>query len=172
MKRRPMCRLVDLVWRIVPLVGLRSWLLDVHIDRCRDCQEQIADRNDCLQLLKEEEDSLPDNFLRELVIAESIFNISSLGLQKSPGSRKRGLFLRIYAVTAAMLIIVLLVGFSLFLIRGGQSDSSLAANDTIDTNFVSIVSVNYVLSRGRPADSFIYKTSDPEMVIIWVEVEN
>jgi len=48
---------------------------------------------------------------------------------------------------------------------------STAANETAGN--YSALSLDYVRARGRPVNSLmIYKTSDPQMTIIWVESQN
>ncbi|RFT14976.1 MAG: hypothetical protein OP8BY_1176 [Candidatus Saccharicenans subterraneus] len=169
MKRRLWCLLVDLGWRLVPLAAFRSWLLRIHLDGCPACRAGLAEREEVRELFPEPEDRIGAG-LAALAAGS--------GSQPADGSsghfedRQNGWLVRLYAGTMAAVIVILLAGFGWYLVRKGSGLPAPADNDTDETKIVSRVSLDYVRFKGQPADTYIYRTDDPDMVIIWVEGSN
>lgn len=169
MKRRLRCLLVDLSWRVIPLAAFRLWLLKSHLDGCPDCQARLADRREARKLFPEPEARMVAGLVA--LVAGAGSRPAEGSSIRSGGKQKRWL-VRLYAGVTAAVIIVLLAGFGWYLSRQDTGSRALSGDDTNKTNIVSSVSLEYVRSRGQPAATYIYRTGDPEMVIIWVETSN
>jgi hypothetical protein len=167
MKERISCQLTDLVWRLLPLSVLRSRLLNLHLNKCPYCQKKLVDQDEARSLFPEPEDIklLPRMMEKAFALEAEIESKSGL----LENRRKPSLLTGVYAGLTATAIIVLLIGFGLYFIRSGQQPVSVSYNETIKTDLVSEVSLIYVRTKGQPASSFIYKTHDPDMIIIWIE---
>jgi len=170
MKGRIGCHLVDLAWRLMPLSLLRSWLLDIHLDRCPDCQAKLAARDEVRLLFP----GVGGFRLPAALVEEALKQAagSEDESESRPWGRASVLLTRIYAGITTAVIIILLISFGWYFSPSGPESAAFSSNETNKTNIVSGVSLNYVCTKGQPADSFIYKTSDPKMVIIWVESRN
>lgn len=169
MKRRFRCLLVDLGWRLVPLASFRSWLLGVHLDGCPACRAGLAEREEVRKLFPEPEARLGAG-LAALAAGSGSQPVEGSKI-RSEGRQKRWL-VRLYAGVTTAVIAILLAGFGWYLGRKGSGLPAPAINDTDETKIVSRVSLDYVRFMGRPADTYIYRTDDPDMIIIWVEGSN
>lgn len=88
------------------------------------------------------------------------------------GEKRKGWLVRIYAGTMAAALVVLLAAFAWYFSQANKASKFSGASDTEETKIVSIVSLDYVRREGQPADTYLYRTSDPEMIVIWVETRN
>lgn len=169
MKRRLGCLLVDLGWRLVPLAGFRAWLLSSHLDGCPACRAGLAERGDVRKLFPEPE-ALRVAGLAALAAGSESRPAAGFSIH-SEGRQKRWLA-RLYAGVTTAVIVSLLAGFGWYLSRQGSELGAPSDSDTNETKFVSRVSLDYVRFRGQPAETYIYRTADPDMIIIWVEGSN
>ncbi|MCR4395557.1 MAG: hypothetical protein NUW07_02340 [Candidatus Saccharicenans sp.] len=169
MKRRLQCLLVDLSWRLIPVAGFRSWLLRKHLDRCPACQNRLVGREEARRLISQVKASWPTGVIAR---AEAAVGREEKGSDRSSVLGGQSWWVRVYAGLVAMTIIILMAAFGWYLGRQRNSLRSLPGNETIETKIVSKVSLRYVRAKGQPATTYIFRTDDPEMVIIWVEAVN
>ncbi|MGC8746177.1 MAG: hypothetical protein ACP5SQ_06075 [Candidatus Saccharicenans sp.] len=169
MKRRFWCHLVDLSWRLIPVAGLRCWLLRVHLDHCLDCQKRLVTQEEARRLL------FPLNNLWSeglLIRAETLARQDDPNTESSSVKRGGRWLRRIYAGITALIITFLMSGFAWHLASQKGKDYTLQKFDTKKTKTVSNVSINYLQARGHPAAAYIFQTDEPEMIIIWAEAVN
>jgi len=173
MNRKIACFWVDLLWKLVPLTGFRCWLLDRHLKACPYCQKKLAGQEDSLMVLK----GVSGVKLPEEVISRAFGQAEQAPDRRPPylSGRISILLTRIYAAAMAVIIFILLFGFGWYFSQPGPGPESMAfstaANETAGN--YSALSLDYVRAKGRPADSLmIYKASDPQMIIIWVQSQN
>lgn len=164
MEKRISCFFAGLLWRLVPLMAFRRWLLKIHLDGCQVCQQELAGPEESRRALAAVENAFPERLLAAAA-AGRVPDDSRIEGQS-------GLLVRVYAGTTAAIIVCLLAAFSWQFIRNSDSGGFSFANGTNKTEIVSSVSLEYVRAQGRPADTYIYRTDNPEMVIIWVESSN
>lgn len=170
MKRRLNCLLTDLSWRIIPIASFRAWLLKIHLDRCRYCQQELASQEEVRSAMVLEEISFPGHLLSGLKSQEkSLLSDSKRSSESEP--KKINRLLRVYAGITALIIAVLLFSFAWYLGFLAENDSIYSDND-YRNKIVSQLQVEYVRSDGQAADTFIYRAEDPAMIIIWVETRN
>lgn len=169
MKRRFWCLLVDLGWRLMPLASFRSWLLGVHLDGCPDCRAGLAEREEVRKLFPEPEARMGAGLA---ALAARSGNQPVEGWPIRSGGRQKRWLVRLYAGVTTAVIIILLASFGWYLSRQESGLQPPSGSDTNKTKFVSRVSLDYVRIKGQPAETYIYRTNDPEMVIIWVEGSN
>jgi len=169
MKRRLQCLLVDLGWRLVPAAGFRHWLLRKHLDHCPACQDRLVGLEEARGLISQVTASWPTRIVAR---AEETMGRKELEPSLSWGRGDRGWLLRVYAGVAAVAIVILMAGFGWYLARQEAGFQARPGDDTNETKIVSNVSLEYVRAKGQPASTYIYRTDDPEMVIIWVEAVN
>lgn len=170
MKRRLKCLLIDLGWRLVPAPSFRSWLLRKHLDHCPACQDQLASAEEARSLLLPDAVPCPEGMLTR---AEEL--IASEEIEAAVSSSRRAphwLALARYLRLAVVALVILMAGFVWYLARQEARFQLKSVNDTFKTKNVSIVSLDYVRTKGKPATTYIYRTENPEMVIIWVEAVN
>jgi hypothetical protein len=171
MNRTIACFWVDLLWRLVPLTGFRCWLLDRHLKACPYCQKKLAGQEDFLMVLG----GVSEVKLPEEVISRAFGQAEQVEERRPPflSGRISILLTRIYAAVMAVIIFILLFGFGWYFSQPGPESMAFspAANETAGN--YSALSLNYVRAKGRPAGSLmIYKASDPQMTIIWVQSQN
>ncbi|MBC7349917.1 MAG: hypothetical protein H5U05_08090 [Candidatus Aminicenantes bacterium] len=169
MKRRLQCLLVDLGWRLVPAAGFRHWLLRKHLDHCPACQDRLVGLEEARGLISQVKASWPTGIVAR---AEEAIGREELEPGLSSGRGDLGWLARAYAGLAAVAIVILMAGFGWYLARQESGFRVGPGYDTYETKIVSKVSLEYVRAKGQPANTYIYRTDDPEMVIIWVEAVN
>lgn len=169
MKRRLRCLLVDLSWQVIPIAAFRLWLLKSHLDGCPDCQARLADRQEVQRLFPEPEARIVAGLV---ILAYGTGSEQAEDYSANFKAAGKSWPVRLYAGVTAALIIILLAGFGWYFGRQGAGSRASFSNDTNETKIVSSVSLGYVRSRGQPAATYIIRSGDPEMVIIWVETSN
>lgn len=170
MKRRLQCLLSDLGWWLVPAAGFRSWLLRKHLDHCPACQARLVSAEEARSLLSPGTANCPEGMVAR---AEELIASEEIKARVSSGRRGPGWLVRTYyARLAAAAIVILMAGFVWHLARQEARLRLRPEDDIFKTKIVSIVSLEYVRTKGQPATTYIYRTENPEMVIIWVEAVN
>ncbi|HUM34388.1 MAG: hypothetical protein KBI45_00470 [Candidatus Saccharicenans sp.] len=176
MNRRVICYLISLLWKLVPLTGFRCWLLDIHLEACPHCQQELISQEDFLAVVGR----MNGLKLSEAVVTRAWRQATVAEDRTTPvlSGRISILLTRIYAVVMTAAIFILLFGFGWYFSQPGPESMafSLGVSDTASSfsvNNYSALSLDYVRAKGRPAVSLIiYKTDDPQMTIIWVESQN
>jgi len=169
MKRRFSCFLANLGWYLVPLTGFRDWLIQVHLEHCSQCQEELISQDEALKFLAPEECSMPPGLVARAEM--TLRQIDSESQKVKPGT-SRGWFSWLYAGLSALVITLLMAGFAWYLARPGELAKEAWLYDTNKTKLVSRVSICYMRAMGQPAATYIVQTEDPLMVIIWAEAVN
>ncbi|MGQ9801520.1 MAG: hypothetical protein ACUVRL_07650 [Candidatus Saccharicenans sp.] len=169
MQRRLQCLLVDLGWRLVPATGFRCWLLQKHLDHCPACQDSLVGLEEARSLILRVRASWPNGIVAR---AEETIGREEMAPGFSSSGGGPGWLVRAYAGLAAVVIVILMAWFGWYLARKEAGLSARPGYDTNETKIVSQVSLDYVRAKGQPASTYIYRTDDPEMVIIWVEAVN
>jgi len=169
--RRINCFLIDLLWKLVPLTGFRCWLLEIHLETCPHCQQELASRED----IKTVVEGMGNMKLPTALITRACRQAAEAEDRTPPvlSGRISIILTRIYAVVMTIAIFVLLFGFGWYFSQPGPESMAFSPAATETAGNYSALSLNYVRAKGRPVDSLvIYKTSDPQMTIIWVESQN
>jgi len=174
--RRISCFLIGLLWKLVPLTGFRCWLLAIHLETCPHCQKQLATNEDVQEVVR----GMNGLKLSDAVITRARRQVAVAEDRTPPvlSGRISIILTRVYAVVMTVAIFILLFGFGWYFSQPGLESVtfSTGASDRVSSysaSNYSALSLNYVRAKGQPADSLmIYRTSEPEMTIIWVQSQN
>ena len=169
MKRRFSCFLANLGWYLLPFTAFRDWLLQVHLEHCPECQEELVGQDEALKLLATDECSWPPELIARAEMALQKVDTES---QKARSGKGLNWFGILYAGLSALIVTVLMAGFAWYLARQGETDMNAWLDNTNKTEIVSKVSISYIRAMGQPAATYIFQTENPQMVIIWAEAVN
>ncbi|HOJ25912.1 MAG TPA: hypothetical protein PLP94_01750 [Candidatus Saccharicenans sp.] len=174
--RRINCFLIGLLWKLVPLTSFRCWLLAIHLEACPHCQQELASRENIEAIVEDLSNvKLPTALITR---ASRQADVAEDRIPPVPSGRISIILTRIYAVVMTVAIFVLLLGFGWYFSQPGPESVAFSpgASDRVSSysaSNYSALSLNYVRAKGQPADSLmIYRTSEPEMIIIWVQSQN
>ena len=148
------CRIVETLYRAVPLGIVRDLLIRGHMERCGRCQARLASRDEAEALLVRPRDGeAVDRLWRRIV--------SRAGrLAPVPAKRPAGLRWE-WAVGAAGLLLVAAASF--WLLRGVESGGMRAG----DVRPASGFEIHYVNVGGAPAQAFVYQPQGSDTVFVW-----
>lgn len=149
------CKLINFLFRVFPIRIFQGFLIEYHFERCPDCQDLLAKREETQPLLVEEEKA------RELV---SLWPGISAQLCKESEVKTRPSFVPKWkwALSAAGLTVLILFGFWSFN-RPGSMEMSF--EQELDQPF----KINYIKVEEMPAGAYVYEPQDSEMIIVWAE---
>jgi hypothetical protein len=155
-----LCRLVDILDRLIPLDAWRGWLVGGHRERCPRCQALLASREDVRRLLVKPED---------VAFGSSLWPALRREIARKTSSGRDGLaaprlvWKRAAVGAAAGLLAVL----GLWMLRSGisvRTESAAAA-----AGEAGGFKLSYIRVGGEPATAYIYQPQDADFVVVWAE---
>ena len=155
-----LCKIVELVYVLIPWKPWQGLLIRLHIEKCPRCQECLASRESVGSLLVQERGvdiGRPLWTGVESALREDLGKEGKKDKDReawSPAGRRWG-----WAVAAGVLL-VLIAGFILFREFRPQEAASAAA---VPARF----ELEYVRVGGLPANTVIYQPQGSDMIIVW-----
>lgn len=158
-------KLMDLFYRLVPFPSLKAGLLRGHIEKCPECGRWLASREEARRVLVQVRD-VGDLDRLWPAIADRIRGIRpslepNAGMALEAPARPRAVW-RWTAAAAGMSLAVLL---TFALVRFFQSPS--ISGGGIAQEGTDQVQIHYVRIDNEPAQTFIFKPHDSDVVIVW-----
>ena len=150
------CKIINFLFRVFPVRAFQGFLIKNHFEKCPDCQNSLAKREDArLFLVKEEQTGEMVNLwpgIREK-------------LKEGSGEKIRTPFIQKWkwALSAAGLFVFLCTGFW-YLNRSGST--KMAFQQDLDQPF----QINYLKVGEKSAEPFVYESSDSDMTFVWAEI--
>lgn len=148
------CRIVDFFFHLAPLKRWQSFLVSLHIQKCKLCQAKLASTEEVKSFLVQE---------KEFENLESLWPAVSKKISEKGKEQK--IFLRPrwkWAIGAASLLAVITIGILIFYVSNSVPRSSVE-------NMVEGFRINYIRVGDRPAEAFLYQTQDSDFIMVWAE---
>jgi hypothetical protein len=150
------CKIVDVLYSVVPSRFLRDFLIRSHMERCERCQARLISRYEAEALfVKPEDASAVETLWRK---------IERRAGQAIPVSRKRPAGLRWEWIAGAATLLVVAAA-SLWLLRGVQSQANRVDYPRPANRF----EISYINVGGAPAQGYIYQPNGSDIIIVWAE---
>jgi hypothetical protein len=150
------CKIINFLFRVFPVRAFQGFLIKNHFEKCPDCQNSLAKREEArLFLVKEEQTSEMVNLwpgIREKLCEGSGEKFRTPFIQKWK-----------WALSAAVLAVCILTGLW-YLNRSGST--KLAFQQDLDQPF----QINYLKVGEKPAGAYVYESQDSEMMFVWAEI--
>jgi hypothetical protein len=151
------CKMVELLYALVPLRSWRGFLIRRHMETCPRCQADLASREAVGSLLVQETGvnigrSLWTGVESALMADSGAVNMKVRVVQL-PVMRRWG-----WAVATAFLGVLLM---SFLLLRDFRPERVSA--DAVPARF----ELEYVRVGGQPANAVVYKPQGSDMIIVW-----
>jgi hypothetical protein len=148
------CKITHFFFNIFPLKAWQSFLIRYHIQRCPDCQKELASTEDVRSLFIREDE------------AGSIEEVWPALKAKFSGKReKKQIFLwprlRWIAAVAGLFAVV---AIGVWLYFSNPPDKSPE-----EKNLAERFRINYIRVENKPAKAFLFRPHDSKMIIIWAE---
>jgi len=149
-----LCKILEVLFKVVPLRPWQGFLIRRHMERCPVCRARLAGREEARRVLFSEDD------MRGLgSFWPSIRTRLSRPVSPAPPSWVRAQRMRL-AAAAATLVLAVVLGVLFF--RGFTVEKA-APSRPAEEKF----EVEYVKVGGEPADSYIVKSREPRMTLVW-----
>ena len=158
-------RLVDLFYRLAPFPSWKAGLLRGHIEKCPECGRRLARREEARRVLVQARD-VGDLDRLWPAVADRIRGIrplleADLGPERGTRMPLRAGW-RLAAAAAGMsLAVVLTLALVNFFRSPSISGEGIAQGETDQ------VQIHYVRIDNEPAQTFIFKPHDSDVVIVW-----
>lgn len=150
------CKVIDFLFKSVPLKIWQDFLIRYHIEKCPACQEKFASVEEANLFLIQESEA------GEL---EGLWPAIRERLTER-GLKDRGLYrprLRwAWAAAAAGMVAALILGFWLYSIfKPGKAPE--------EESLVERFQIKYIRVENKPAHAYVFWPQGSEMVIVWAE---
>jgi hypothetical protein len=148
------CKITHFFFNIFPLKAWQSFLIRYHIQRCPDCQKELASMEDVRSLLIQESEgeSLEGEWLEIRV-----------KLKEEKRGEKHIFWPRLrWIASVAGLFAVVAIGVWLYF-------SNPPDKSPEEKNLAERFRINYIRVENKPAKAFLFRPHDSKMIIIWAE---
>jgi len=148
------CKIINLFFSILPLNAWRDFLIRTHIQKCPQCQNDIASLDEAKLFLIQE---------GEVGDMEGLWPAVKARLSVS-GRKKRHLSWPRWrwAAGAVAVVVAIVVGFWFY-------STSLQNIGPREENMVGKLQINYMKIEKKPAQTYVYWPQGIEMVLVWAE---
>jgi hypothetical protein len=150
------CKIVDILYSVIPSRLFRDFLIRRHMDKCPHCQARLVSRSEAEALFVKPDDAGAVEALW-IKIERQTGRVVSVAEEKTAG-----LLWEWAAGTAALLVVAVA---SFWLLRGIQTQAVRADYARPADRF----EINYVNVGGAPAQAFVYQPQGSDMIIVWAE---
>lgn len=156
-------KLVNLVYRILPIRAWKDWLLRRHIDHCPACRKQLVSREEARRLL---------------VQAHEVGDLGGLwpSIKNKLGKRAKKAeedalpkpaLVKIWRLAVPGVVVLLIaVALNFWLLRKPRPEISGLGGGPGPAE-AEQVQIHYVRIENEPAQTFIFQPRDSNIVIVW-----
>jgi hypothetical protein len=148
-----LCKILEVLFKVVPLRPWQGFLIRRHMEHCPLCRARLAGREEARRVLFSEDDIQGLGSFWPSVRTRLSRPVSA------PRAWGRALRMRLAAAAATT---VLAVALGVLFFRGftvQRAAPPLPAEEKFE--------VDYVKVGGEPADSYIVKSREPRMTLVW-----
>lgn len=154
------CKLYQLLYRLIPIKQWQSFLTGTHFTRCASCGEML-------------EDNVDQSISRLVISPQQAESSTSLWPEVREGILEKQELMVLpvrrrwqwTAAAAAAVITAAAMLIPLLLQKGTPGDLPVNGMSR-PTHHITVQSAKL---QGKPARSYIFNSKDPEMTMVWVE---
>ncbi len=147
------CKIVHLLFKILPIKIYQDLLIRHHIQNCSSCQKELASVAETKPFLIQE---------GELDVPESLWPAIKARISQEKIKRRVLLPLRWrWAAVAGLAVIITLGVWLLFVIS--------PIKKPVEESLVERFQIKYIKVQDTPAKVYLYTLQEPKMVFIWAE---
>lgn len=150
-----LCKILEVLFKVVPLRPLQGYLIRRHMEHCPACRARLAGREEARRVLFSEADMRGLGSFWPSVRSRMKRPVSTA----APAAWGRVLRVRL---AAAGVTVVLAVVLGVLFFRGFTVEKASPPRP-VEEKF----EVDYVKVGGQPADSYIVKSREPRMTLVW-----
>jgi hypothetical protein len=152
------CRMVDLLYAAVPLRPFRGLLIRTHVDKCARCQARLVSRSEAGALfVKFSEVGETGELGRRFALRA--------GKERPGADATSAPIPRRWEWAAGAATLLLAAAASFWLLRGigpeGRGPGFVEPGDRFEINHISV--------GGAPAQAYVYRPQNSDMIIVWAE---
>lgn len=156
---------MDLFYRLLPFPSWKDALLRGHIEKCPECEWCLASREEARHVLVQVRD-VGDLDRLWPVISDRVRGIRpslepNAGMAREATARPRAGWRWTAAASGLILAVVLTLAVVRFFQSPSISGGGIAQGETDQ------VQIHYVRIDNEPAQTFIFKPHDSDVVIVW-----
>jgi hypothetical protein len=148
------CKVVNILYRALPLQPVRDLLIRTHMEKCECCQARLVSRREAEALLVKPGDAGPAEALWEMIERRAVQAV------RVPEKKAAWLSWEWAAGAAALLLVA---AASFWLLRGVETGAVRADLTRPPERF----EIDYINVGGAPAQAFVYQPRGSEMVFVW-----
>jgi hypothetical protein len=147
-----LCNILEVLFKVVPLRPWQGFLIRRHMEHCPACRARLAGREEARRVLFSEGDMRGLGSFWPAVRTR-------LSTPVSPAAWFRAQRARL-AAAAVTLVLAVVLGMLFF--RGFKVERAVPPRPAVEE-----FEVDYVKVGGEPADSYIVKSREPRMNLVW-----
>jgi hypothetical protein len=148
------CKLVNILFWLLPINQIRSYLIQKHILQCPHCLEKLASASEVRSLLATE--NSPETKVDLWPFLKQKLNTPQEKRKSAPFLQKR------WAYAAAGILIAFASGFFIFYsLLDHQPKEYLSSSSDIQIQYINV--------QSQPANTYYYHSPDSDFVFIWAE---
>ena len=147
------CKCINFLFRLFPVRAFQGFLIKNHFEKCEECRNLLAKREDAhLFFVKDEK-------ILEMV---NLWPGIREKLSEDSGQKNRTSFFPKWrwALSAASLTVFIFAGF-LYLNRNNSIKMALQQEQ---------FEINYIKVEEKPAGTYVIEPPDSEVIIVWAEI--
>ena len=152
-----LCKMIDQLYRRLPLPFLRGWLLRCHVDRCSACQGKLLSRKGAESLIVQSRDLRNSDDLWPAIMRK-------MDDEEGRGAANPSRLPNLLKWVSAAVVFLTVVLAGLWLMKAVLREEPVIFSPPAE-GFV----LDYVRIGGEPANAVIYRPKDSGMIIIWAE---
>jgi hypothetical protein len=155
-------RWIDLVLRILPFDGWKDALIRGHVERCPECSRQLITAEEARRAIAGADHAGRVDVVTRKVMAE-IEACAPLAAPVRAATSLASVW-RWAAATAGLAAAVVLIAALVLFFRGAPGAGSLDGAAVLEFEEFQI---NYVKIGDEPAQTFVFKPRDSDVIIVW-----
>jgi hypothetical protein len=148
------CKIIEYAFSFVPLKKWQDFLIRSHMERCPFCQKTLISREDVQGIAVQES---------HCVAAESLWDGFEDKVQEARTDRPQ-IFRPRWNWAYGIAAVLMLISVAVWFISSPQSRKS-QVEETLNGHF----RINYIQVENRPAQAYIFKPQDSQMIIVWAQ---
>jgi len=151
------CRVVKILFRILPVRAWKGNALERHINRCQSCRASLALREEARDYVQKPDELIASDSIWPAVEASIKTDPQALGRRAYPFARLLKPIIGIAALAGVLLLIFV------------QSKPPRPTDNSRPVTLTEDFRLDSVEAWGKPAQALVYQARDSQIMVIWVK---